>query len=93
MTESFFSAPSAVFVPPLKKERINEILTLKGMKYQQYRKRCNQIWLLINADGSQLSTTYDFDPNLSNEKFTTSFDRVFLMRHFAQVASELKVEK
>jgi hypothetical protein len=91
MTESFFSAPSAVFVPPLKKEHINEVLTRKEKKYQQYRKRCNQIWLLINADGSQLSTAYDFDPALLNERFTTSFDRVFLMRHFPQVAFEFKV--
>ena len=92
ITENFFSCPGATWVAPLSSVDIERALASKEGKYSTYRKKCDTAWLLINADISAMSTWYDFDANAIAGPFKSSFDRVFVLRHFDSKLHELTLE-
>lgn len=89
ITQNFFSAPGSVWQVPLAASDIERALAAKESKCKAYRTRCDEVWLLVNADIDLMSTWIDFDPAAVSGAFKTSFDRVFLLRHFASQLHEL----
>lgn len=90
-TRTFFSAPGATWVASLGREDIERALASKGAKLTAYRTRCDEVWLVINADIESMATWFDFDSAPLQERFTTAFDRVFVVRHFGGKAHELDI--
>ena len=91
ITENFFSCPGATWVAPLSSADIERALASKEAKYRTYRKKCDEAWLLINADIGAMSTWYEFDPAAIAGPFKTSFNRVFVLRHFGSKLHELSL--
>jgi hypothetical protein len=93
LTRSFFSVPGATWVATLAPEDIERALQLKEAKYATYRLRCDSAWLVINADIGPMSTWFEFESEALEKPFRTSFDRVFVLRHFGNKLFELNLER
>jgi hypothetical protein len=91
LTRSFFSCPGSTWIATLAPEDIERVLALKEPKYTSYRNRCSRAWLLINADISSMSTWFEFESDALARHYCSSFDRVFLLRHFGQKLYELHI--
>jgi hypothetical protein len=61
--------------------RVQQIIRDKEARVSKYRETCNDVWLLIVADG-HLSTLFSPDEDFSCAVFDTSFDQVFLFDAF-----------
>ncbi len=59
--------------------RIQAALDQKESKLRQYRKICDEIWLLMVADGSWLSSRFFPNETFEQAVFNSSFDRAFLL--------------
>jgi len=93
LERSFFSTPSAAFIPDMSREDIERALLSKANKVERYRQKCDQIWLVINCDGRNLSNVFDVDEELFRTTFETPFDRVFVFRHMAKKVHELYLRR
>lgn len=93
ITETHFNCPGATWVASLSRADIDRALEAKEPKYSTYRKSCNEAWLVINADVRSMSTWFQFDSAPLSETFKTSFDRVFVLRHFGGKLYELDVRR
>jgi hypothetical protein len=93
ITQTHFNCPGATMVPKLSRLDIERTLAAKEAKYSAYRQRCDEAWLLVNADIGSMSTWFDFNSNAIAGPFATSFDRVFIMRHLGQALHELALSK
>jgi hypothetical protein len=93
ITETHFYCPGATWVPKLLSDDIIRTLSAKSRKYAAYRASCDQAWLLINTDIGAMSTWFDFEPDALAGPFVTTFDRVFVMRHFVQALHDLSLAK
>ncbi|HZX32557.1 MAG TPA: hypothetical protein VFF03_14480 [Rhodocyclaceae bacterium] len=93
ITKTFFNSPGATWIAKLTREDIYRALSGKDRKYLVYRARCDEVWLVINADIESMATWFEFDGEVLTDTFTTRFDRVFLVRHFGGKAHELKLRE
>jgi len=93
MTQSFFGAPGATWVPGLAPEDIERTLNKKERKYNAYLQHCDSAWLLINCDARSMSTWFNFNLEAVSGTFRSSFERVFLLRHFASQLHELRLQR
>lgn len=91
ITENLFSCPGSTWVASLSSADIDRALVAKENKYAAYRTRCDTAWLLINADIGPMSTWFQFDSAALTAPFASSFDRVFVLRHFGSKLYELNV--
>ena len=72
--------------------RVQVALDKKEPKVSKYRKYCREVWLLIVADRSWLSSKFFPDPNFAKATFHSSFDRAFLLDEASASIYELKIE-
>ena len=93
LTRNFFNVPGATWVVALAPQDIERALQLKEAKYSTYRQRCDSAWLVINADIGVMSTWFEFESEALVKPFRTSYDRVFILRHFGSKLVELEVER
>lgn len=93
ITETNFICPGATWVASLSRTDIERALEAKEPKYSAYRKSCNEAWLVINADVRSMSTWFQFDSAPLSETFKSSFDKVFVLRHFGGKLYELDVRR
>ncbi len=93
--ETHFSSPSATWIPNLFVDDINRVLQAKESKYIEYKnsKRCDPVWLLIIADLRVSSTWFNFNNEVLEGSYISSFDRVFIMSHFNRRLHELRLSK
>ena len=92
VTKTFFSAPGATWAAPLGRADINRALASKAPRQLVYKTRCDEAWLVINADiAESMGTWFDFDSPPFMAPFETNFDRVFLVEHIAGKVHELRV--
>ncbi len=93
VTETFFSNPGSTWVPQLTREDVQRTLTSKDGKCPAYLTKCDEVWLLINADMETMATWFQIEPEVLDETFETPFDRVYLVQHFGGRATALKVRR
>lgn len=76
-TSSVWGFVEAGFIP-INHEEIQHIIDNKNGKIENYRKDCDEVWLLIVAEGNRISSTIDTDgiSKLDNCKFESAFERV-----------------
>jgi hypothetical protein len=91
ITETHFTSPGATWVAPFTAADIERALVSKEPKHSTYRQRCDEAWLLINADISAMSTWFQFDPAAVSGTLETRFERVFVLRHFGSTLHEIAV--
>lgn len=93
VTQAFFTCPGSTWVPPLRHEDVQRVLSAKEVKCKRYRKNCDQAWLVISTNTRVMSTWFEMDTGALKLPYQTGFDRVFLTNHFKSGVDELKLEK
>jgi hypothetical protein len=69
----------ACFSFPPEAMRIQNVLDEKESKVREYRKICDEVWLLIVASSDFFSSQFTLDSRIAQMQLTSSFDRVFLL--------------
>jgi hypothetical protein len=77
-------------VPHLSVERIQERISEKEKRIQDYLLSCDEVWLLIVIDTGVPSNHFEADQELMETFFHTSFTKVILLRSFHTELFELK---
>jgi len=74
-------------------QRVQVALDEKEPKASEYRNFCRELWLLIVADRSWLSSKFFPDQNFAKATFSSSFDRAFLLDEASSFVYELRIER
>jgi len=90
MRRSRFSVSDAAWVPELAVSEVRRALERKKSRYGAYLNKCSEVWLVINVDAGQLSTTFEIGDAIAETTYESPFDRVFLLQHMTPHLSELK---
>lgn len=93
VTKTFFSNPGATWVSTLSRQDIERVLESKEGKLENYRAKCDEVWLVINSDIESMSTWFEIEQSLLDESFSTRFDRVYVVQHFRGVAHQLRLQR
>lgn len=73
--QALWSSVDAGFVSVPASE-LQELLTSKNAKVQDYLQRCDEVWLLIVADGRYISSTADLPEDIEQVHFRSAFRKV-----------------
>ena len=80
MPEPFYAAPQSGWIPSLDSERdVQRVLSSKNKKVDEYRKKCDEIWLVINVGFGTISGEFDVPSDVTEHTFESPFDRVYLL--------------
>ena len=93
LKQSTWCPISAEFVPALPAEQLQRAIDKKNLRCATYKRRCSEIWLLLVAEGSGLSSMFGIPPELRSHRFCTSFDKVLLLGDFDGRVIELTTGK
>jgi hypothetical protein len=80
-------------VPLLRQDHIQAKIDNKEKRLAGYRANCQQVWLLIVADGSTPSTRFDFPADVRTIPYKSHFDRAFLMESFSNLIVNLSLTR
>ena len=78
LTESLWETVDCGYVPTADPSHLQRILTKKEARVHAYRQHCDEVWLLLVADATRLSTWFMPSSGLSEHQFDSSFDCVYL---------------
>jgi hypothetical protein len=81
----------ACFGFPPEATRIQNVLDEKESKVTEYRKACDEVWLLIVASRDFFSSQFTPDSRLAQMQFASSFDRVFLLEEPQNTTHEFRI--
>lgn len=93
ITQTFFSCPGSTWIGPLTVDEVKRVLAAKEPKYAAYRNKCEEVWLVINADMLSMSTWFEIDEQRLMIPYLTKFDRLFLFLHFSNKVVELMTRR
>lgn len=71
--------------------QLQSIIDEKNAKYSEYRKKCDECWLIIVAPGFNCSSFYAFGEDMETICYTSHFEKVFFMEMFDGTLRELKI--
>lgn len=91
--ESLWGIPRGSSFLVLDRDRIQTEIDLKDRKLAEYRRACDEMWLLLVSDGFSPATELRLPDDIKEMRFTTGFDRVFHLNNFALEAVELAIEQ
>ena len=86
--ETNFSPLSMGWTKELKPQRIINEIKSKEVKIDDYRKKCDEIWLIIVADDFTNASSVDLSNETVKYSYKTEFDKVFFYWHFQKVYVE-----
>jgi hypothetical protein len=66
-------------VPSLTIEQLEPVIQAKDARVVEYRKRCDEVWLLIVTDLGMPSSHFRVADDLPQNIFSTQFERLFLL--------------
>ncbi len=55
---------------------IQEIISSKNVKVRQYKTNCDEVWLVIVAEGTHISSTVGLEQDTLTNQFDSEFDKV-----------------
>lgn len=90
--QSCWSSAAAFWLWEAEK-RVQVTLDGKEPKVREYRNFCRELWLLIVADGSWLSSSFFLDQSPAQAELNSSFDRVYVLDESNALVHEFKIEK
>ena len=90
LTTPCWSLPYASFIPESTAEALQAVIGNKAPNLAAYRKRADDVWLVIISGTQGLLSMLDLDAGLLDAEYETGFDRLFLFRTFSGEVHELK---
>jgi hypothetical protein len=89
LNEPNFSPLSMGWTKELRPQRIINEIKSKEEKIDDYRKKCDEIWLLIVADDFTNASSVDLSNETLKYSYETDFVKLFFYWHFQKVFVEL----
>jgi hypothetical protein len=80
-------------VPSLTIGKVEARIREKESRLLEYRTRCRTVWLLMVTDEGMPSSHLDVTDELKQHRFTTLFDRLWLLLPFPHQLIELQMER
>jgi len=95
LTHSIWDFSDGGSVPHLRDSfgLLQKILNEKEPKISGYRMRCDEVWLLIVADGSTMQSFVVIDEDIPDHLLVSSFDAVYLLSAIYQRVVRLSVSR
>jgi hypothetical protein len=93
LLKAFWSIGEIAFVPESDSRLVQEVLEKREPRVALYRENAKILWLLIVAGAGGIHSIIDFDWAVLTAAYSTSFDRVFLLRTFGSTVHELSVHQ
>jgi hypothetical protein len=81
-TENHWVSTRVGWVPQLNMPDLGRRIAEQESRLAAYRSRCNEVWLLIVADGRAPSSFGEFAEAVRRQEFHSAFDRLFFFRYF-----------
>jgi len=78
LAKSFWSAPLGSFVPEVSCPQLQTILDKKNALCADYRKKCDEVWLVIAIDRLQPASFARIPEGIQDHPFAHDFDSAFL---------------
>ena len=91
-SECAWSPVDVGFILEMNPKNLQAVINKKNDLYQNYRKRCDGVWLLVVADEAGLSSTVDFSQAAKDHVYSSVFDRTFLFFSFEAEVVELRTQ-
>lgn len=85
-----FHFGQGTFVPTLNVEGVQAQLDNKNPKCSNYRRSCDEAWLVVVIDGWRTSSTTDIGNDVRSARFDSEFDRAFLFECVGGKVTELE---
>lgn len=63
----------------------------KNNKYEKYREKCDECWLIMGAEGTRQSSAIRPDEPTLESSYSSKFERVFFIRRVDTICKELKL--
>lgn len=89
----YVTAPRAAFLPPLSHELLQAAFEAKNARADQYRRRCQQVWLVAVHNNSTLSTHFSPHDSKDSDTYSLAFDRTFLFDVIRKESIEIKAQQ
>jgi len=89
----YVTAPRAAFLPPLSHELLQVTFEAKNAKADQYRKRCQEVWLIAVHNNSTLATHFSPHDSAVADTYDLAFDRTFLFDVIRKESREIKAQQ
>ncbi len=86
---SYWVGANAAMIGDLTPELVQGRIDTKNAKVQQYRRKMNEVWLLLVLDSHNLSGMFELPESLFEHRFTSAFDRTALLDTFHRRAWDL----
>ena len=91
LTEAFFGAPDAAYIPHLQQEDLIRALSSKEIKYLMYCERVTEVWLLININCGSPSMMFEVPKETIEAAYQSPYQRAFVLSHSARKLWQLKL--
>lgn len=91
ITQPLWAVPDADVIPKFSIDTIQQVIDKKNVLTPAYRKRTQELWLLI-IHGFTLSYTFEDEREVLGHNYNSDFDRVFLFDMFSQTPIELQIK-
>ncbi|GLQ29953.1 hypothetical protein [Litoribrevibacter albus] len=85
-----FVAARAGWVKPTATEEAYKAIESKSKKLKKYRKNCDEVWLLLVADGTNPSSLLGKTDGIELVKSLHGFDKVYFMFYITKYVQEIK---
>lgn len=91
--EGLWQSPEGGVLARLTPSFLQDAIDRKETKYDDYRKKCNTVWLMMAASGWSISSAFDLEQSQGalEHTYVTRFERVFVLMDFDRHLSELNV--
>ena len=80
-------------IPEIPAEFIEEAINLKNKKVEEYRSRCDKIWLLLVVDGFLPSSWFEVKGPALEETYKSNFDKTYILDFQHENSFLLKTRK
>ncbi len=91
VTQPLWAVPDADVIPKFSIEAVQQVIDKKNVLTPAYRKRSQELWLLI-IHGFTLSSTFEDEREVLGHTYSSDFDRIFLFDMFSRTPIELLIK-
>lgn len=79
LSKSFYTSPQSGLIPPCSSAYIERVLADKNAKVATYRRKCDEVWLVINVGFGVLSGEFDITEDVLSAEYQSAFERVYIL--------------
>ncbi len=92
LKHGLWQAPKATAVPRRRQDEIAKRLAAKDAKVTRYREHCDELWLLLYAEGNKHSSWWQLSNETAQATYSSGFDRVFVLADWPRRVVELRLK-